>query len=86
MKVHQLFTSFTSGITRNNQDFNGANVKLLNGGALGLGMSKNVSGVSNSSLQYCCDVGSFFSILFAFSAIKGPAKELRLSFSQVRNM
>ena len=41
--------------------------------------SKNVSGVSNSSLQYCCD-GSFFSILFAFSAIKRPAKELRLSF------
>ena len=38
-----------------------------------------MSGVSNSSLQYCCD-GSFFSILFAFSAIKGPAKELRLSF------
>ena len=26
-----------------------------------------------------CD-GSFCSILFAFSAIKGPAKELRLSF------
>ena len=39
-----------------------------------------MSGVSNSSLQQCCD-GSFFTILlFAFSAIKGPAKELRLSF------
>ena len=38
-----------------------------------------MSGVSNSSLQYCCD-GSFFSMLFAFCAIKGPAKELRLSF------
>ena len=38
-----------------------------------------MSGVSNSSLQYFCD-GSFFSILFVFSAIKGPAKELRLSF------
>ena len=50
-----------------------------NGGTLGLGTSKNVSGVSNSSLQYCCD-GFFFSILFAFSAIKGPAKKLRLSF------
>ena len=37
-----------------------------------------MSGVSNSSLQQCCD-GSFFTILlFAFSAIKGPAKELRL--------
>ena len=39
-----------------------------------------MSGVSNSSLQQCCD-GSFFTILlFAFSAIKGPAKELGLSF------
>ena len=46
----------------------------------GSGTSRNVSGVSNSSLQQCCD-GSFFSILlFAFSAIKGPTKELRLSF------
>ena len=43
------------------------------------GTSRNVSGVSNSSLR-CCD-GSFFTILlFGFSAIKGPAKELRLSF------
>ena len=79
VKVHQLFTFFTSVITRNNQDFNGANVKLLNGGTLGLGTSTNVSGISNSLLQYCCD-GSFFSILFRFSAIKGPVKELRLSF------
>ena len=39
-----------------------------------------MSGVSNSLLQQCCD-GSFFSILlFPFSAIKGPAKELSLSF------
>ena len=39
-----------------------------------------MSGVSNSSLQQCCD-GSFFTILlFTFSAIKGPAKELRLSY------
>ena len=39
-----------------------------------------MSGVSNSSLQQCCD-GTFLTILlFAFSAIKGPAKELRLSF------
>ena len=63
VKVNQLFTFFTSIITRNN------------GGALGPGTSKNVSGVS----KYCCD-GSVFSILFAFSAIKGLAKELRLSF------
>ena len=47
--------------------------------ALGLGTSRNVSGVSNASLQQHCE-GTFFSILFVFSAIKGPAKELRLSF------
>ena len=39
-----------------------------------------MSGVSIFSLQQCCD-GWFFSILlFTFSAIKGPGKELRLSF------
>ena len=39
-----------------------------------------MSRVSNSSLQQCCN-GSFFTILlFAFSAIKGPAKGLILSF------
>ena len=46
----------------------------------GSGTSRNVSGVSHSSLQQCCE-GSFFTmLLFAFSAIKGLAKELRLSF------
>ena len=39
-----------------------------------------MSGVSNSSLQQCCDSSFFSTLLFAFSAIKGPAKELRLSF------
>ena len=47
---------------------------------LGLGTSRNLSGVSNASLQQHCE-GTFFSILlFVFSAIKGPAKELRISF------
>ena len=37
-----------------------------------------MSGVSNASLQQHC---TFFStLLFIFSAIKGPVKELRLSF------
>lgn len=55
-------------------------MKLDNGGALGLGTRRNVSGVSNASLQQHCE-GTFFSILlFVFSAIKGPEKELRLSF------
>ena len=55
-------------------------MKLHNGGTLGLGMSRNVSGISNTSLQQHWE-GMFFSILFfVFSAIKGPAKGLRLSF------
>ena len=55
-------------------------MKLHNGGVLGLGTSRNVSGVSNASLLQHCE-GMFFSILlFVFSTIKGPVKELRLSF------
>ena len=55
-------------------------MKLHNGGTLGLGTSRNVSSVSNTSLQQHYG-DTFFSILsFVFSAIKGPAKELRLSF------
>ena len=47
----------------------------------GLGTSRNVSRVSTSSLQKRCDGSLFYSsLLFAFSAMKGPAKELRLSF------
>ena len=59
-----------------NRDFNGANMKLHLYCWLGLGMSRNVSGISNSLLQWCCDGNA----MFAFSAIKGPVKELRLSF------
>ena len=51
-------------------------MKLQNGGVLGLGMSRNVSGISNS---YCNSL-FFSSLLFTFSAIKEPTKELRLSF------
>ena len=52
-------------------------MKLHNGGTLGLGLSRCVS---NASLQNC--KGTFFSILlFMFSAIKGPVKELKLSFT-----
>ena len=55
------------------QDFSGAN----KGGTLGLDTSRNVSGISNSLLQQCCDD------LFAFFAIKeGLAYHLCL----VRNM
>ena len=54
-------------------------MKLHNGGTLGLGMSRNVSGISNSLLQQRWD-SSFFSVLFRFSALIKPAKELKLSF------
>ena len=49
-------------------------MKLQNGGVLGLGTSRNVSDVSNSSLQQHCDGTSFSILLFVFSAIKRPAK------------
>ena len=55
-------------------------MKLHNGGVLGLGTSRNVSDISNASLQQHCD-GTFFSILlFVFSALKGPAKELTVDY------
>ena len=38
------------------------------------------SGVSNALLQQHCNSTFFSILLFVFSAIKGPAKELRLSF------
>ena len=56
-----------------------ADVKLHNGGALGL-VQVEMCQAFQTLCYECCD-GSFFTILlFAFSAIKGPAKELRLSF------
>ena len=55
-------------------------MKLHNSGTLGLGMSGNVSSISNSLLQQCCD-GSFYSfLLFSSSALQELAKELKLSF------
>ena len=53
-------------------------VKLHNSGGLGLGTSRNVSGVSNASLQQHCDSTFFSILLFVFSAIKGPAKDYHL--------
>ena len=51
-------------------------MKLHNSGRLGLGMSRNVSGISNALLQQHCD-GTFFSILlFVFSAIKRTCEGL----------
>ena len=55
-------------------------MKLCNGGTLGLAMSPVEMCQAFQKLQQRCD-GTFFRILlFTFSAIKGPVKELRLSF------
>ena len=43
-------------------------------------MSRNVSDVSNALVQQHCDCMFFSILLFMFSAINGPVKELRLSF------
>ena len=64
----------------------GANVKLHNGGMLGVGRCRNVSGILNSSLQQLRN-GSFLSVLlFTFSALKEPAKELNYQLCWVRNI
>ena len=66
-----------------NHDFNVANVKLHNSGTPSLGTSGNVSGTlrcKHSLLQQRCNDSFFGILLFTFSAIKGPAKELGLSF------
>ena len=55
-------------------------MKLHNGGTQGLGTSRNVSGILNVSLQQYCNVMFYSILLFMFSAIKGPANELRISF------
>ena len=39
-----------------------------------------MSGISNFFVVTTFRNGSFFSICFVFSAMKGPVKELRLSF------
>lgn len=65
--IMHIRTNFKYEILQNSSL--GANVKLHNGGTLGLDTSRNVSDVSNSSI-----------LLFAFSDIKGPAKELTLPF------
>ena len=59
-------------------------MKLHNSDGLGLGTSRNVSGVSNALLQQHCDSTFFSILLFVFSAIKGPTKDYHLCY--VRNM
>ena len=78
-----VFLFFIIIMTTNNQDFNRANMKLHNGGALGLvqvEMCQVFHARRCKTLQWVPS-GLFFSILlFAFSATKRPVKELRLSF------
>ena len=58
-----------------------ADVKLHNGGALGLVRLEMCQAFQTLRCNNVAMARSFNTILlFAFSAIKGPAKELRLSF------
>lgn len=80
MKENQLFFFSLSLSLHQTTEISKGLSEITQRWRAGLGTSRNVSRVSTSSLQQRCD-GSFFSrLLFAFSAMKGPAKELRLSF------
>ena len=76
VKVNQFFTFFTSIITQNNWDLTWNYSTVTHWVWVRVKISQ---AFSNSSLQLY-NVAMVFSIFFAFSAIKGPVKELKLSF------
>ena len=85
VEVNQLFiffTSYSSLITQNNWDM------TWNYSMVACWVWVHVKMCQAFQTLRCNNVATVFSILFAFSAVKGPAKELRLSFTvcQVRNM
>ena len=54
-------------------------MKLHNSGTLGLGVTRNVSGISNSLLQQCCDLARLVLqclVVHIFCFLKEPVKEL----------
>ena len=69
-----VFLFFIIIITPNNHDFNGANVKLHNSGMLGLGTIEMCQAFQTLP---CDNVATAYLVV---CAIKGPGKELRLSF------
>ena len=74
VKVNQLFTFFTSIITRNNRDL------TWNYSTVARWVWVRIKMCQAFQTLRCNNVAMVFSILFTFSAIKGPGKELKLSF------
>ena len=72
-KVNKLFTFFPSIITRNTRDL------MRNYSTVARWVWLRVKMCQAFQTLRCNNVATVFSILFAFSRIKGPAKELRLS-------
>ena len=74
VKVNQSFTFFTSNITQNNRDL------TWNYSTVARWVWVRVKMCQAVQILRCNNVARVFSILFTFSAIKRPAKELRVSF------
>jgi len=74
VKVNQLFTFFTSIITQNNRDL------MWNYLTVARWVWVRVKMCQAFQTLRCNGAATVFSILFSFSAVKGPAKELKLSF------
>lgn len=74
VEVNQLFTFFTSIITQNNRDL------TWNYSTVVHWVWVRVKICQAFQTLRCHNIATMFSILFVFSAIKGPANELRLSF------
>ena len=74
MKVNGLFTFFTTNITRNNRDL------MCNYSKVTGWVWVRVKMCQALQILCCNNIVTVFGVLFAFFTIKGPAKELKLSF------
>ena len=75
VKVNQLFSFSTSIITQNNRDLTWNYLTLARWVWVRVKMCQ-----AFQTLR-CNNVATVFSIFFSFSAVKGPVKELKLSFT-----
>ena len=75
VKVNQLFTFFTSIITQNNRDL------TWNYLTVARWVWVRVKICQAFQTLRCNNVATVFIIVFSFSAVKGPVKELKLSFT-----
>ena len=75
VKVNQLFSYSTSIITQNNRDL------TLNYLTVACWVWVRVKMCQAFQTLRCNNVATVFSIFFSFSAVKGPVKELKLSFT-----